>query len=66
MADLSGEESDHHSDRTSSLENSQSESELSLSCEFSSFESGGSRRPMEDCWYCISFKPSSQLREAKA
>ena len=42
MADPSGEESDHHSDHTSSLENSQSESDLSLSCEFSSFESDGS------------------------
>ena len=42
MAELSGEESDYHSSHTSSLENSQSESDLSLSCEFSSFESGGS------------------------
>ena len=40
--ELSCEESDYGSDRADSLGSSKSESELNLSCEFSSFEGGSS------------------------
>ena len=46
--DLSCEESDYGSDRADSVGSSKNQSEVSLSCEFSSFEGGSSGSEVAD------------------